>query len=619
MYITRIVLTNYRSFFKPTEISLQPGMNLLLGENNSGKSTILEALSLNTVSYQPHLSTETKPSPFSTLQSTQRLSMEVCVDKHDLWMYLGQQVVLPLPSANGTTSFDAPVYMNEAESIRFAFEWSGTGTESAIEFFHIINNKRYGINANGHATMCYQLPPGGELSPGTVVNYTDRKVLDSHWKTFQLRHYKFKAERLSPHRSHYGESTTLFADASNLAECLNNLQSQQLHLFQEYNQHIKHIFPSIHHVGATVVGNPVGVEVRIWLAPLDIRRFDLTIPLSQAGTGIGQVLAILYVAMSSPEPITIGIDEPNSFLHPKAVRALLQILNALPVKHQYIVTTHSPEVIRAADPSAIAVVTNIDGVSRVQGLDPSNIEHIKTGLASIGARLSDVYGADKILWVEGETEEIVFPKIAQRLADVDSVGVTMLKVNATGDFERNRGAKPRLVFEAYKRLSSSNALIPPAIGFIFDREDRSQQEIDDLTRESNGSVVFTDRRCYENYLLHPDAIAKVLSDYSPDAIDAERIRAWIAEHGNTSLYIKGLVDTAKGQDLLVSADWLKRVNAPKLLADLFLALSENTVEYRKTKHSVELTEFIIDYGFDRLGSVSELIRKCLNQDSTRSF
>jgi len=48
------------------------------------------------------------------------------------------------------------------------------------------------------------------------------------------------------------------------------------------------------------------------------------VPLSESGTGVGQVLAILYVVFTSEYPRTIVIDEPQSFLHPGAVRKLFE-------------------------------------------------------------------------------------------------------------------------------------------------------------------------------------------------------------------------------------------------------------------------------------------------------
>jgi hypothetical protein len=63
------------------------------------------------------------------------------------------------------------------------------------------------------------------------------------------------------------------------------------------------------------------------------------------------------------------------------------------------------------------------------------------------------------------------------------------------------------------RLSTGSALIPPAIAFVFDREGRSNKEIEDAERL--GGVHFLHRRAFENYLLNPDAIAYSLNRHPP--------------------------------------------------------------------------------------------------------
>jgi predicted ATP-dependent endonuclease of OLD family len=56
----------------------------------------------------------------------------------------------------------------------------------------------------------------------------------------------------------------------------------------------------------------------------------------------------------------IAIDEPNSFLHPDAARTLIRILKQHP-QHQYIITTHSPEVIAEADAKNLFVLKHKHG------------------------------------------------------------------------------------------------------------------------------------------------------------------------------------------------------------------------------------------------------------------
>ena len=45
MYIARIRIQNYRCF-KDSTIEFRPGLNVIIGENNSGKTTLLKALAL---------------------------------------------------------------------------------------------------------------------------------------------------------------------------------------------------------------------------------------------------------------------------------------------------------------------------------------------------------------------------------------------------------------------------------------------------------------------------------------------------------------------------------------------------------------------------------------------
>lgn len=610
MHISKIYFKNHRSFADETTLSLEPGMNLIIGENNSGKSTVLQALALDSIAYEPHLSLDSKPAQSFNIASEQSVGVEILIGKNELWKYLGVKAYIPLPSNNDSNAkYDFPSMLKTAASLTFVLEqkWLQAGVVQN-NFSHLVfGGKHDGKFQNGSITTVYQCPEGANPEGGGISNLSGTVNFAPQLLMLWSQIYRFRAERLNISRCNFGHSRALRADAGNLAECLNWLQSNQPDLYAEYTAYVSRIFPSVYRVQATPA-EANQLEVRAWLVPVEARRPDLTIPLSQLGTGVSQVLAILYAAMCAEHPMVIGIDEPNSFLHPKAVRALLQILNGLPTKHQYVVTTHSPEVIRAADPRTISVVTNISGRSSIQSLDPSNLEHIKQGLASIGARLSDVYGADQILWVEGETEELTFPKIASRIDNINTVGVTFLKVSATGDFESPKKIRPRLVFETYKRLANGGSLIPPAVAFIFDSDGRSQKDKDDLTAESDRKVRFLERLCYENYLIHPEAIAAVLANTS---INSKVVEKWLAENGNSACYISPAANPLGDQLLWECDDWLTRVHAAKLLKAIFADLPEITEEYRKTTHSVALTEWLLEHVPSHLDSITALLNECL--------
>jgi hypothetical protein len=63
MHIKHLKIVNYKSFFHPTEMYFEPGFNVLLGANSSGKSSVLEAITLHMLADIPHLSTLTVEEP----------------------------------------------------------------------------------------------------------------------------------------------------------------------------------------------------------------------------------------------------------------------------------------------------------------------------------------------------------------------------------------------------------------------------------------------------------------------------------------------------------------------------------------------------------------------------
>jgi recombinational DNA repair ATPase RecF len=44
MYISRFQFNDYKSIYKSDDIELTPGVNLIVGKNNAGKTALLEGL-----------------------------------------------------------------------------------------------------------------------------------------------------------------------------------------------------------------------------------------------------------------------------------------------------------------------------------------------------------------------------------------------------------------------------------------------------------------------------------------------------------------------------------------------------------------------------------------------
>jgi hypothetical protein len=393
--------------------------------------------------------------------------------------------------------------------------------------------------------------------------------------------YRFSAERMALSLSAYAHATELLPNAANLPAVLSQLQGSRA-LYSKYVDLVKQVFPTIEDV--TVRASPSNqAEILIWQIPPQTYREDLAIPLAESGTGIGQVLAILYVVVGSADPHTILIDEPSSFLHPGAARTLIRILKEH-TQHQYLVSTHSPEVISELAGCPTLVVEWAGGESSVRSVDGSDSTMVAVALGSVGAKLSDVFGFDRVLWVEGQSDAATI-KLLLSLDGSLPRDLAILPVRDTGSFSRRNA---REILAVYRTLGHSGALLPPAVGFLFDRDGRSPKDIDDLRRESKETVHFIDRRMIENYLLDPASVAALIDHLGKShriSVSPDTVESWFHEHGREARYGANQYD-------VLSAPWVEVVDAAKLIAECIGALTDAKLGYEKASATPWLARYV---------------------------
>lgn len=155
----------------------------------------------------------------------------------------------------------------------------------------------------------------------------------------------------------------------------------------------------------------------------------------------------------------------------------------------------------------------------------------------VGAKPSDVFGADRVLWVEGETEEMCLPLVLKGQAEL--AGTNIVRIRHPGDFGVKK-VPVELIEGIYRNLSQGKTIIPPAVAFVFDRESRSDSAMDEMTRKTNGRVRFLPRRMFENYLLVSEALASVMNqlEYFRDpAVTETEVRDWLEANGGKAKYL----------------------------------------------------------------------------------
>ena len=601
-HIKKLILTNHKCFYEPTEFEFGPGFNILVGENSSGKSTVLEALDLST-GPQPHrtmlsessrgvfrnepsvIETHVAIIPSVVAQLTQQPEIYVCerVDAQRRRLALTDDQWQSELKRNNYLSFD----------LRRTVDKQLT----RLRLQNFVDNKWYDPTSSNLFNCAVLSAPQMTFQGARNGNYPDE------WKTLQAqlrtRTYRFLTERHIAATCGFS-NPELESDGSNLAFCLNHLKSYHGGVHRDLNRLVQHILPAIKSVNAVPDGNVF--KIKISHVEDHHNRGDLAVELSQVGTGVDNVVAMLYVVLTAQHPRTILLEEPNSYLHPRALRELLAILADNEVKHQYFITTHSSDVLRSVRATTVTQLEYDGTTSSHKQVKGGHLGDLKAGLMNMGIRLSDLHGCDRVIWVEGQTEEAVFPMLIRKYLGAYASSTAVLRVHATSDFDGDGDTarfNPVKVAAIYEKLSTGNALAPMMAGIILDRESRQKTQCDKIASESNGRIHFLDRPMLEDYFLHVGAIADLIRERNGKVVTTEAIAASLeAAKRQSNLWLKPRAKTSER-------------HAAKTLNHVCGELTNQAMEYSKTRDAPFLVEHLLKFEPDSLSELKTLLMKVL--------
>jgi hypothetical protein len=206
-------------------------------------------------------------------------------------------------------------------------------------------------------------------------------------------------------------------------------------------------------------------------------------------------------------------------------------------------------------------------------------------MRGLGISMGDVLGAENFLWVEGPTEEIVFPNIISEIRSGVPRGLGISSVNSTGDFDRKKREKKELV-RIYDHVRKQTSPLSSGGAFLLDRESLSDGSIDAVRKETDGRLRVTSRRTIENYVLEPSAIASLLEEElgGEETFEVQKVLGKIIEVAQR----KEFKTRSKFDENLNSEGWLKEVDGARLLKCVIGELSDHRLEFRKTDHTPRL-------------------------------
>ena len=214
---------------------------------------------------------------------------------------------------------------------------------------------------------------------------------------------------------------------------------------------------------------------------------------------------LTHITRSKRDSILL-IDEPEVYLHPDIQRQLLTILRD--VGPDIVIATHSTEIMSEADPSEILLVDkNKQSAKRLR-----EIREVQKALESIGSiqniTLTNLARNKNLLFVEDSDDFIIIRRFA------DKLGFKTLALGNDVTAVKSGGFSFAEKIEAFAWGFERTAETRPKIAAIFDCDYFSQEEINQkCSRLSNsiGFCHFHSRKEIENYLLVIPALQRTLN------------------------------------------------------------------------------------------------------------
>ena len=234
-------------------------------------------------------------------------------------------------------------------------------------------------------------------------------------------------------------------------------------------------------------------------AEIDIDEF-----LAEAnGAGIREALRIILdLELQSPQLALI--EEPEVHLHPGLEHSVHAYLREKSSDIQLFVTTHSTNFVDSMSFQNIYLVTkDVGGNTTCEGIGEEDAS-VRVP-SELGLRLSTVFMFDRLVFVEGPSDEAVLREMAQKL-DVDLAGsnVGFVQMGGARNFT-HFAAEGTLDLLSRRRIS---------MRFVLDRDERDDDEIAAMLQKLGQRAQLTLLGCreLENYLLVPSAIAAFIAE-----------------------------------------------------------------------------------------------------------
>lgn len=369
VFLTRVVLSNYKSIAF-CDIRLGP-LTYLVGANGSGKSNFLDAL---------HFVRDALSSSLDNALNERGGLLEVRRRSNGHPTHFGIRLEFRLPSGQAAryafkvgslpdrgyhVQKEECVIDGEGKGPYFKLEGGELVSSSETSFPAVTSDRLALVGASGLAVF---RPVFDALTAMGFYNLNPKLIRDLQ---------KPQDGRL------------LKPAGENIVSVIGHLMRSQPERIEIIEEYLQSVVPSVHGVERKAIGPMETLEFRQETAGARAPwRFQANNMSDGTLRALG-ILTALFQGNRDYQPLVVGIEEPETALHPAAASALREALLRASENTQVIVTSHSPDLLDDASltPGMLQAVVAEGGATRIAPIDQASRTMLEEQLFSAGELL----------------------------------------------------------------------------------------------------------------------------------------------------------------------------------------------------------------------------------------
>lgn len=443
MRIKSIKIKNFRCF-ESIYLSPREGINVFVGENSAGKSSVFIAVSklFKHISGEQDAFTEADLR-FGKLGKGMEITCKLELEKKERFEVLN--VLVPTQTSQ-TEQFEIyskiEVVLKEVEAI-FQWQWNRRISYIKIGPIYVLDNhlsndskesgavsdsralfkKMRELNKSIEETLSMQ-----ELWGLKNVKQNVAGVLSKYIRSFA----EFRGRPCAQDRGPVLESFQGGDTAMALLNLKNHRNIKQQKKYRAICNEIKNFFP---YVSIEAVETEPGSGVA------DIQFIDKAseypVELNNVGAGVAELLTLI-TNLVARENYVIILEEPELHLHPHAKRRLQKLIKITSTSNQVFVITHDAFFIDQENLNALIRFSISDKgtqTAHMKGkISQRDAGQLRTAMKNIKKR--EMVFARALLLVEDESQENIIEGFADTLDnDLDSNGISVINVDGSDSFK----------------------------------------------------------------------------------------------------------------------------------------------------------------------------------------